>query len=149
MIRLDVIGNLTRDCVVNNVNGKMVLNFTVGHNEKYKDKNGAIVNKPTFVDCAWWTDRTGIAPYLKKGVQIFATGQPEVRQYQTQDGKQGASLTIRVGNVQLLGSSQKDSQQQGQQVSSVANMANTMGTHSTDFAPSAGDITEPLDDLPF
>ncbi|MBD0352663.1 MAG: single-stranded DNA-binding protein, partial [Flavisolibacter sp.] len=40
MIKMQVIGNLGKDCVVNNVNGKSVINFTVAHTEKYKDSQG-------------------------------------------------------------------------------------------------------------
>lgn len=104
MIKLQVIGNLGKDCVVNTVNGKNVMNFTVAHTERYKDSTGAQREKTTWVDCAYWSDRTGIAPYLKKGTQVYAEGTPEVRTYQTQDGKSGASLSMRVLSIQLLGS---------------------------------------------
>lgn len=103
MIKLQVIGNLGKDCVVNTVNGKSVMNFTVAHTERYKDGTGAQREKTVWVDCAYWSDRTGIAPYLKKGTQVFIEGTPDVRTYQTQDGKSGASLTLRVLNIQLLG----------------------------------------------
>ena len=104
MIKLQVIGNLGKDCVVNTVNGKNVMNFTVAHTEKYKDSSGAQREKTIWVDCAYWSDRTGIAPYLKKGTQVYVEGAPEVRTYQTQEGKSGASLSLRVLSIQLLGS---------------------------------------------
>lgn len=108
MIKLQVIGNLGRDCVTNTVNGKNVMNFTVAHTEKYKDSTGAQREKTIWVDCAYWSDRTGIAPYLKKGTQVYVEGAPEVRTYQTQDGKSGAALSVRVSNIQLLGSRSSD-----------------------------------------
>ncbi|MEJ0102238.1 MAG: single-stranded DNA-binding protein [Bacteroidota bacterium] len=40
MIKMQVIGNLGKDCVVNTVNGKNVINFTVAHTEKYRDSQG-------------------------------------------------------------------------------------------------------------
>ena len=40
MIKLQVIGNLGKDCIVNTVNGKNVINFTVAHTEKYRDSQG-------------------------------------------------------------------------------------------------------------
>ena len=40
MIKMQVIGNLGKDCVVNQVNGKNVINFTVAHTEKYRDSQG-------------------------------------------------------------------------------------------------------------
>src|SRR6187399_3733482 len=104
MIKLQVIGNLGRDCVTNNVNGRTVMNFTVAHTERYKDAQGNQQDKTIWVDCSYWTDRTAVAPYLKKGTQVYVEGQPDVRTYTTQDGRNGATLTLRVLSVQLLGS---------------------------------------------
>ena len=109
MIKLQVIGNLGKDCVVNNVNGKNVMNFTVAHTEKYKDSTGAQREKTIWVDCAYWNERTAISPYLKKGTQVYVEGSPEVRTYTTQDGKSGASLSLRVQSIQLLGSRNQES----------------------------------------
>ena len=108
MIKLQVIGNLGKDCMVNNVNGKNVMNFTLAHTEKYKDSSGAQKEKTIWVDCAYWNERTAISPYLKKGTQVYVEGTPEVRTYTTQDGKSGASLSLRVQNIQLLGNKNSD-----------------------------------------
>ena len=146
MIKLMVIGNLGKDCIVNQVNGKNVINFSVAHTEKFKDSSGTPREKTTWVECAYWTDRTGIAPYLKKGTQVYAEGSPEVRTYQTQDGKSGASLTLRVMQVQLLGSRAGVEGMPPQQQPSYTNS----NTYST-AAPSASndDINDVSDDLPF
>jgi single-strand DNA-binding protein len=114
MIKMQVIGHLGKDAVVNLVNGKNVINFNVAHSEKYTNAAGEKVEKTVWVDCAYWTDRTNIAPYLKKGTQVHADGQPEVRQYQKQDGTYGCSLTLRVNTVQLLSSANGDNQAQAQ-----------------------------------
>lgn len=103
MIKLQVIGNLGKDCTVNNVNGKSVINFSVAHTEKFKDAQGNQKDKTIWVECAYWTDRTAVSPYLKKGTQVFVDGTPDIRTYTTADGKQGASLSLRVFSVQLLG----------------------------------------------
>ena len=103
MIKMQVIGNLGKDCVVNTVNGKNVINFTVAHTEKYRDSQGNNQEKTTWVDCAYWTDRTAVAPYLQKGQQVFVEGTPEVRSFTRADGTAGASLSLRVREVQLLG----------------------------------------------
>ena len=139
MIKLQVIGNLGRDAVVNNVNGRTVINFSVAHTEKFKDSTGNQKERTVWVDCAYWTDRTAIAPYLKKGTQVYVEGNPDVRTYETQDGKQGASLSLRVGNVQLLGTrNSNDSASNG-----GGDSDNTTGAvHSPESA--SGD-----DDLPF
>jgi single-strand DNA-binding protein len=103
MIKLQVIGNLGKDALVNNVNGKSVINFSVAHTEKYKDSTGMQRERTTWVECAYWTDRTAVAPYLKKGTQVFVEGAPEVRNYTTADGRSGSALTMRINQVQLLG----------------------------------------------
>lgn len=140
MIKLQVIGNLGKDCVLNNVNGRNVINFSVAHTEKFKDAAGNTKDKTTWVECAYWTDKTGIAPYLKRGTSVYVEGTPEVRTYQTNDGRQGASLSLRVVSVQLLGGPRDESRSE----------ANYDRTHSQyNHTPSASDITEPIDDLPF
>lgn len=143
MIKMQVIGNLGKDCVVNTVNGKNVINFTVAHTEKYKDSQGNMQEKTTWVDCAYWTDRTAIAQYLTKGKQVFTEGQPEARSFQRNDGTPGASLSLRVREVQLLGG-RGDS---GGGAPSYS--GNTATASSAANIPSANDITEPIDDLPF
>ena len=146
MIKMQVIGNLGKDCVVNTVNGKNVINFTVAHTEKYKDSQGNMQEKTTWVDCAYWTDRTTVAQYLTKGKQIYAEGQPEVRSFQRQDGTAGASLSLRVREVQLLGSKNEGSGTGSYQ--QPANASSAM-SGSSSHVPSPGDIAEPVDDLPF
>ncbi len=109
MIKLQVIGHLGKDCTTNVVNGKNVINFSVAHSERYKDATGNPVERTIWVDCAYWTERTAVAPYLKKGQQVYAEGTPEVRSYTKNDGTTGTSLTMRVLNVQLLGSAKGES----------------------------------------
>lgn len=145
MIKMSVIGNLGKDALVNNVNGKNVINFTVAHTEKFKDAQGNQKDKTIWVDCAYWTDRTAVAPYLKKGTQVYVDGQPDVRTYTTQDGRNGATLSLRVASVQLLGTKGND-----------GGNSNEGGGNNYQSAPpasvsalSAGELTEPLDDLPF
>ena len=146
MIKLQVIGNLGKDCITNTVNGKNVINFNVAHTEKFKDAQGNQKERTTWVDCAYWTDRTGIAPYLKKGTQVYAEGTPEVRTYPKNDGTTGVSLTLRVNMVQLLGSKTGgDYAGSGGQESGTNYAPQAASSH----VPAASDVTEPIDDLPF
>jgi len=146
MIKMQIIGNLGKDCVVNTVNGKNVINFTVAHTEKYKDSQGVNQEKTTWADCAYWTDRTAIAQYLTKGKQVYVEGQPEARSFQRNDGTPGASLSLRVREVQLLGG--KGDTVGGSSPAYSANTASASSTNSSNI-PSPSEITEPIDDLPF
>jgi single-strand DNA-binding protein len=152
MIKLLAIGNLGKDCVVNNVNGKSVINFSVAHTEKFRDAQGQQKDKTVWVECAYWTDRVAIAPYLKKGTQVYVEGTPDIRTYTTGDGRQGTSLTLRVGSVQLLGTREGGQGGEGQSYSQPA-YNQQGGNYNQSAQPkgnmSASDLTEPLDDLPF
>jgi single-strand DNA-binding protein len=144
---MQAIGHLGKDAVTNNVNGKTVINFTVAHTEKSKDAQGNPKEKTIWVDCAYWTDRTAVSQYLKKGTQVYVEGQPDIRTYTTQDGRNGASLTLRVGNIQLLSgrSAEGGSSESG----------SSAGYTSTPAASSAAPENMPQmdaatgDDLPF
>lgn len=150
MIKLTAIGNLGKDCTVNTVNNKTVINFSVAHTEKFKDSMGVQKDKTIWVECAYWTDRTAIAPYLKKGTQVYVEGSPEVRTYTTKDGGTGSSLTLRVQSVQLLGQKGNEG---GAPADSYNNNANTSYGANNNYnqqpAQQPQEITEPMDDLPF
>ena len=147
MIKMQVIGRLGKDCLVNNVNGRNVINFTVAHSERYKDAQGNQQEKTIWVDCAYWTDRTAISPYLVKGTQVFVEGQPEVRTFTRADGTSGATLTMRVREVQLLGSKADSGAQGGTGYSAPPASQQTSAPSAP--ANSEGDLSEPADDLPF
>jgi single-strand DNA-binding protein len=141
MIKLQVIGHLGKDCTTNVVSGKNVINFSVAHTEKYKDSMGNQKERTTWVECAYWTERTGIAPYLKKGQLVYTEGNPEVRTYTKSDGTTAASLTIRVQSVQLLGSANRS---EGQAAS-----YNEQPAELGAGIPSTSQVSETADDLPF
>jgi len=143
MIKLQVIGNLGKDCITNTVNGKTVINFSVAHTEKFKDNTGNQKDKTIWVECAYWTDRTAIAPYLRRGTQVYVEGSPEVRTYSKNDGTPGVSLTLRVSSVQLLGSRGDGggTQEQG-------NSYNSERTTASQPVSAVGG-QEDIDDLPF
>jgi single-strand DNA-binding protein len=141
MIKLQVIGHLGKDCVVNTVNGKNVINFSVAHSERFKDSQGAQQERTTWVECAYWTDRTAIAPYLIKGTQVWVEGAPEVRSYQRNDGSTGFSLTMRVREIQLLG--RKEGQAGGGFSQPAGNAAGNNAMSPVDS------MSAPVDDLPF
>ena len=140
MIKMQVIGNLGKDCIVNTVNGKNVINFTVAHTEKYRDSQGNNQEKTTWVDCAYWTDRTAVAPYLTKGTQVFVEGTPEVRSFQRSDGTSGASLSLRVREVQLL-SRKSDG--------GIPSPQGYDASASKQQSPAAAGMEDVADDLPF
>ncbi|HYO22628.1 MAG TPA: single-stranded DNA-binding protein, partial [Flavisolibacter sp.] len=89
----------------------------------------------------YWTDRTAVAPYLQKGTQVFVEGAPEVRSFTRNDGTAGASLSLRVREVQLLGRKGENAGGGGYQDSAPARQQET--------ASQPAGIDDVADDLPF
>lgn len=101
---MQVIGYLGQDAIVNTVNGKTVINFSVAHSEKYKNKDGFEVDKSIWANCAYWSDRINVAMYLKKGTQVYVEGIPEVKTYTNKNNEVIPQLQIRVASLNLLSS---------------------------------------------
>ena len=142
MIKLQIVGNLGADCIQKEVNGKTVINFNVAHTEKFKDGQGNLKEKTIWVNCAYWTDRTAIAPYLKKGQMVYAEGSPEAEGYMNKDNQPAATLRMRVQNIQLLGGRNENTpNNQPAMADSSSGQANTYNKPVS--------IPEPADDLPF
>ena len=147
MIKLQVIGNLGKDCIVKEVNGKTVINFSVAHTERYKDSQGVQKERTTWVECAYWTDKTGVAPYLIKGQTVYAEGTPDVDTYTNKENQTTAVLRMRVQTIQLVGA--KHTENQG-----AAPASNNYASASTAPAPApamaeASVASAATDDLPF
>jgi single-strand DNA-binding protein len=108
MLKLELIGNLGKDCSTNVVNGNHVINFSVAHSDKTRDQENNWIEKTVWVECAYWTEKTGVVNFLRKGQQVYAEGIPEVKTYTKKDGSTGISLTLRVIYLQLVGSISTD-----------------------------------------
>ncbi|MFN8244584.1 MAG: single-stranded DNA-binding protein [Ferruginibacter sp.] len=145
MIKLQIIGNLGKDCIVKEVNGKNVINFSVAHTERYKDAQGNQKERTTWVECAYWTDRTAVAQYLTKGRTVYAEGAPEADAYTNKEGQAAATLRMRVQTVQLLGGNSTEGQ------GSNAGYVSNAGASKPPVASSApsGNSAPVVDDLPF
>lgn len=121
MNTLIITGRLGKDAEVKTLDsGKKVMNYSVAVTDKYGDKENTI-----WFDCAQWSEKTAVAEYLKKGTQVCVQGKVDIRKW---DG--GATLTIRVDKVELMGGKKESS-------------ANTT------VQPLETGHTEPIDDLPF
>ena len=142
MIKLQIVGNLGADCIQKEVNGKNVINFNVAHTEKFKDAQGNLKEKTIWANCAYWTDRTAVAQYLKKGKQVYVDGSPEVEMYTNKDGQPAATLRVRVRDLQLLGGNIDGTQ-------GNSNNSSSSSSYSNSSARATADMEEAADDLPF
>ena len=102
-MKLQVIGNLVENAVLNNVNGIPVINFDMIHIERYKDVQGNRKSRTTIIACSYWTDKILLAPMLKKGIQVSLEGIPSTNNKLLTNGMTSSSLTLKVTSIQLLG----------------------------------------------
>lgn len=144
MLKAQIIGHLGKDAAVNNANGKSVINFSVAHTETWKDpQTGEKKSSTIWMNCSYFTEKTGIAPYLKKGTLVYVEGKPNARAY-TANGQNYASLELQVQNIQLLGGSNNDQNNQPQRPA----QQQSMPKHPAGFEP-VNNVDTPSDDLPF
>ncbi len=143
MIKLQIVGNIGKDCIVKEVQGKNVINFSVAHTERFKDAQGAQKERTTWVECSYWTDKTGIAQYLTKGKIVYVEGAPTADAYMNKDNQASATLRLRVGNIQLLGGNQPQNGQTPQPAQQQQNR------NALEPAAAFGGVPDAIDDLPF
>lgn len=129
---MNLIGHLGNDCIVNNVNGKTVVNFSVAHSDKWLNANGELKERTVWVSCSYWSEKTNVANYLKRGTQVYVEGIPDVKLYKDRQGDMIPQLTMRVQSIQLLGGNQNNQQQAKPQTESEEALR-VMGGPSTDF----------------
>lgn len=126
MLKLQVIGHLGKDAVMQQHGTDNVLNFSVAHSEKFKNAAGVLTEKTTWVECSWWIDgRSTVGQYLKKGTLIWAEGIPATRMWESKEGKKGSSLVLRVFSLQLLGGKREDNNQSPSQQAPQGQTANS------------------------
>ncbi len=114
MKTISIIGNITNDCEIRKTNDKSVINFTVAVNEKFLDKQGNKVNNAMFFDCSYWRkdgSSLKVADFLKKGVQVFVSGSPDINLYINKQGQAAGNLRITVDALELLSTIKKDGEE--------------------------------------
>ncbi|MCF6204126.1 MAG: single-stranded DNA-binding protein [Methylococcaceae bacterium] len=114
-------GTVGRDAEVRATpSGQSVLNFTVANNIGFGDRQQTL-----WIRVALWGKRAegSLQNYLKKGQQVFISGELTQREYKANDGTIKTSLELNANIVDLVGKrnehgTQRQPQQQGNQQSS-------------------------------
>jgi len=137
-------GTVGRDAEVRTTpSGQTVLNVTVANNVGFGDRQQTL-----WVRVALWGRRAEgqLQNYLKKGQQVFVSGELTQREYQANDGTTRTSLELNANVIDLVGKrndqgqAPQQSYQQGASVPAPAPAAQ----------PSSGSATlDDFDDVPF
>jgi len=104
-------GTVGRDAEVRvTPSGQSVLNITVANNIGFGDRQQTL-----WVRVALWGKRAegSLQNYLKKGQQVFVSGELSQREYQANDGTTRTSLELNANIIDLVG--KRNDQGQGQQ----------------------------------
>lgn len=107
MIEFSIIGNLGADAVMNNANGKPIINFAICRSESWKRRNGE--DKKYWVDCAYFNDSEELLNLLKKGVQVYAKGTPDVGVHIKKGTNEPVAVQyLRVSKIEILSKKRKE-----------------------------------------
>ena len=107
------IGNLTADPEIRTMpNGEQVANFSIALNEKYKAKDGNVVENVEYVRIVLYRRLAEIAAqYLHKGSQVYIEGRLKTRKWQDNNGQDRYTTEIQGDNLQMLGGRQDEPKQ--------------------------------------
>ena len=105
---ITLIGHLGRDCETRHTpGGDSVTNFSLATTSNKGRDN----ERTTWWNCAAWGKRgETIAKYLGKGDPVLVQGEPSLRKYQTQDGRDGVSLEVNVQSFAFVGGGKDNDQ---------------------------------------
>lgn len=107
------IGNLTAAPEIRTMpNGEQVANFSIALNEKYKAKDGNVVENVEYVRIVLYRRLAEIAgQYLTKGSQVYIEGRLKTRKWQDSNGQDRYITEIQGDNLQMLGGRQNEPKQ--------------------------------------
>lgn len=130
MVRIEMIGNLGADAELKENNGRKFVSFRIAHTDKWRNAQTGQDNVSTvWASCAINGDGGKLLPYLKKGVKVFVRGSLQLVLYSSPKTHQmECGLNIAVWEIELCGGGNdekkhQDTQEQGQQAASSANVA--------------------------
>ncbi|NOQ16430.1 MAG: single-stranded DNA-binding protein [Methyloprofundus sp.] len=138
-------GAIGRDAEVRSTpNGQTVLSFTVANNIGFGDRQ-----KTLWVRVTLWGKRAegSLQNYLKKGQQVFVSGELSQNEYQAQDGTTRTSLELNANIIDLLG---KRNEQNAQPQQTYQAPAQQQPAQQQNYAPQQQQQQDDgYDDVPF
>lgn len=101
---ISFLGRIGNDPEIKEVGGSDLLELNVANNVGFGDKAST-----NWFRCSIWGKRaTSLQPYMKKGNQIFVTGQLTLREYTNKDGEKRISPEVRVEQIDFASSGKKE-----------------------------------------
>lgn len=140
--KVQLIGYTAKPADVRVVGESKVASFSLATTEKYRGKDGNIVENTEWHNVVIWGKPAEVAEkYIQKGTLLYVEGKLKTEKYTDKDGIERFTTKVRANSLQLLGG-KPDTQSQPAQ----AQPANENRYGSTPM-PTVDDM--PDDDLPF
>jgi single-strand DNA-binding protein len=117
LFELTMIGNVGQDAKIIEVNSRKSINFSLAHNQKYKNAEGVEVEKVTWVGCSLWRNEgqsLEVAKFLTAGTKVLVRGIPSPGSYE-KEGKTIPVINLSVAMVQLLSVKEKPADGEAQE----------------------------------
>lgn len=106
MLKIEVIGNIGADAVVQNGSGSKFVSFRCAHTDRWTDADGHEKEETRWVDCVWNNVDSKLVGYLKAGVKVWVRGHLRTRVYSSQKYRRmEAGVTCVVTEIELCGGS--------------------------------------------
>lgn len=140
-----LIGNLGQDPETRNTQGgQTVCNLRVATTDKYKDREGAWVDRTEWhTVTVWGKQAEACGQYLHKGKQVYVEGRLQTRKWQDKEGKDRYSTEVVADNVRFLGGREESGQREERRELEQGRGRGGGGEQYRDPAPGADD------DIPF
>ena len=100
-----LVGNLGKDPDLRYTpSGQAVATFSLATNDRYKDKDGQMVDRTEWHNIVVWGKQAETAKeYLKKGRQIYVEGRLSYRTYDDREGNKRYITEVVAQRIQFLG----------------------------------------------
>ena len=134
---MDMLGNIGNVRTNTEREGDVVCNFSLAHNEGYKDKQEVI-----WTNCSLWRakDKCSVFNYLEKGKKVYVQGRPRASMYTTGDGSVNVSLEMNVQRLELVSGGRSTEETPEPELPADPAPASSSGPNLPDFG---------ANDLPF
>ncbi len=102
--RVYLMGNLTRDPALRHTpSGRAVSDLGIAVSEKYRNKEGDLVERTCFADAVvWGRQAETCCEYLHKGAPVLLEGRLQLDQWETDQGEKRSRLRVCADRVQFL-----------------------------------------------
>lgn len=111
MLKLEIIGCLGNDATVKDFNGKRYIAFDVARSEKFKDAQGNLIERTTWVSVLK-PGESNLVQYLKKGTGVYVCGDLNVKIYTDNQRQSRVSVNCLAKEIQFLPGGKKTQSQQ-------------------------------------